>query len=83
MKNRKRMQSIVAVLAILTAAVSVQAGEFDLEEASLADRMTYHRAIDAAVWAMPLTSPDPGLITGLASQAREAIFPRTFLARIA
>ncbi len=29
---------------------------FDLTTASLADRMTYHRAIDAAVWAMPLTN---------------------------
>ena len=29
---------------------------FQLEEANLADRMTYHRAIDAAVWAMPLMS---------------------------
>lgn len=28
--------------------------EFDLQGADLHDRMTYHRAIDAAVWAMPL-----------------------------
>ena len=31
-----------------------QAEEFDLQKASLANRMSYHRAIDAAVWAMPL-----------------------------
>ncbi len=31
-----------------------QAEEFDVKKASLADRMSYHRAIDAAVWAMPL-----------------------------
>ncbi len=33
-----------------------RAEKFDLKQASLADRMTYHRAIDAAVWAMPLTN---------------------------
>ncbi len=33
-----------------------QVEKFDLEKASLAERMTYHRAIDAAVWAMPLTN---------------------------
>ncbi len=31
-----------------------QAAEFDMQEADTHDRMTYHRAIDAAVWAMPL-----------------------------
>ncbi len=35
-------------------AVTAQTEEFDLQKANLADRMTYHRAIDAAVWAMPL-----------------------------
>ncbi|MHC4570016.1 MAG: DUF1254 domain-containing protein, partial [Planctomycetota bacterium] len=30
------------------------AGEFDLQKADVHERMTYHRAIDAAVWAMPL-----------------------------
>ncbi len=30
------------------------AQEFNLKEANVHDRMTYHRAIDAAVWAMPL-----------------------------
>ena len=30
------------------------AAEFDLQKADVHDRMTYHRAIDAAVWAMPL-----------------------------
>lgn len=53
--------SIILTLAILMAtAVTIltptaaEAGEFDLSKASLADRMSYHRAIDAAVWAMPL-----------------------------
>ena len=32
---------------------AVSAG-FNLQEADVHDRMTYHRAIDAAVWAMPL-----------------------------
>ncbi|MDO6575164.1 hypothetical protein Q4528_13695, partial [Staphylococcus pasteuri_A] len=31
-----------------------QADTFDPATANTADRMTYHRAIDAAVWAMPL-----------------------------
>jgi len=31
-----------------------QGKEFDLQKADIHDRMTYHRAIDAAVWAMPL-----------------------------
>ena len=32
----------------------VPAEEFDLQKADVHDRMLYHRAIDAAVWAMPL-----------------------------
>lgn len=42
------------IVAVLMTVASVHAAEFDLQKASLADRMTYHRAIDAAVWAMPL-----------------------------
>ena len=50
----KLTQSILAVLVMLMMAAPAPAEEFDLQKASLADRMTYHRAIDAAVWAMPL-----------------------------
>jgi len=35
-------------------AASARAEAFDPAQAGLADRMTYHRAVDAAVWAMPL-----------------------------
>ncbi|ADE54718.1 DUF1214 domain-containing protein [Coraliomargarita akajimensis] len=42
----------VALLSI--AVLPVQAAEFDLNNASTDERMTYHRAIDAAIWAMPL-----------------------------
>jgi len=38
----------------MMASSGVQALEFDLRKASLADRMTYHRAIETVVWAMPL-----------------------------
>jgi hypothetical protein len=34
--------------------VLAQGDGFDLQKADVNDRMTYHRAIDAAVWAMPL-----------------------------
>ncbi len=56
MNPGKLTQSILSVLVMLMMAVPASAEEFDLQEASLADRMTYHRAIDAAVWAMPLTN---------------------------
>jgi len=42
----------MAVGMVLTA--QVNATEFDLQKADVHDRMHYHRAIDAAVWAMPL-----------------------------
>jgi hypothetical protein len=38
---------------VLTAQVNADKG-FDLQKADLNDRMTYHRAIDGAIWAMPL-----------------------------
>jgi hypothetical protein len=44
---------LLAVLASLTLALPA-AAQFDVREADIADRMTYHRAVDAAVWAMPL-----------------------------
>ena len=46
------LTAVMAVGMVLTA--QVNAKEFDLQKADLSDRMTYHRAIDAAVWAMPL-----------------------------
>ena len=56
MDMSKLTQSILAVLVMLMMAVPAPAQEFDLQKANLADRMSYHRAIDAAVWAMPLMS---------------------------
>ena len=49
-----RLRFAAAALAIAMVAAPASSEEFDLQGASLADRMTYHRAIDAAVWAMPL-----------------------------
>jgi hypothetical protein len=55
----KKLMTTLMVAAAMAAgivlpAAQVQAEEFDLQKADLNDRMTYHRAIDAAVWAMPL-----------------------------
>jgi hypothetical protein len=44
--------AVMTVWMVLTA--QVYAKEFDLQKADIHDRMHYHRAIDAAVWAMPL-----------------------------
>ena len=44
--------AVMAVWMVLTSPVSAK--EFDLQKADVHDRMLYHRAIDAAVWAMPL-----------------------------
>ncbi len=52
-----RLQILTAAKAAVLStiiATSSQADTFDPGNANLADRMTYHRAIDAAVWAMPL-----------------------------
>ncbi len=43
---------MVVVVALMAA--SAQAADFDLSKADTHDRVTYHRAIDAAIWAMPL-----------------------------
>lgn len=49
------MKKIVTLMmAVVVAAGVVQANTFDLQKANLAERMSYHRAIDAALWAMPL-----------------------------
>ncbi len=47
----KVISSILCVLLFSFHTVSAEA--FDLTKADTHDRMTYHRAIDAAVWAMP------------------------------
>ena len=54
MKKKQVFTLAVVVLIANILAVPAQAKEFDLNEADIHDRMTYHRAIDAAVWAMPL-----------------------------
>lgn len=46
------MAAVMTVGMMLTA--QVNAKEFNLQKADVHDRMHYHRAIDAAVWAMPL-----------------------------
>ena len=48
------MKKTLVMAAVLITAGLVHAAEFDLSEADTHDRMTYHRAIDAAIWAMPL-----------------------------
>ena len=52
MKDTVKTAVCVALVSIIT--TGSQAQEFDLKKAGLDDRMSYHRAIDAAVWAMPL-----------------------------
>jgi hypothetical protein len=54
MKTKRLFILAVAVLIAIILAVPTQAKEFNLNEADIHDRMTYHRAVDAAVWAMPL-----------------------------
>ena len=51
----KKMTTVVIALLMAAGMVaSAHAQEFDLQKADTHDRMTYHRAIDAAIWAMPL-----------------------------
>ena len=52
----KSKQQLIKSLVMAFAMIPIQsyAQEFNLKEANVHDRMTYHRAIDAAVWAMPL-----------------------------
>jgi hypothetical protein len=44
----------LSIIALLSSNVLAADKGFDLKNADTNDRMTYHRAIDAAVWAMPL-----------------------------
>jgi hypothetical protein len=46
------MTVVMSAALLLTSGLGVNAEEFDLQTADLSDRMTYHRTIDAAVWAM-------------------------------
>ena len=52
MQAKTLLTLILAVLIPIT--VLAQGNGFDLNKADVHDRMIYHRAIDAAVWAMPL-----------------------------
>ncbi|MGB1129451.1 MAG: hypothetical protein ACPG4K_05335 [Haloferula sp.] len=52
MKTLKTISGLMAVAMLTPAPASAEA--FDLAKADTHDRMTYHRSIDAAVWAMPL-----------------------------
>ncbi|MFZ9024716.1 MAG: hypothetical protein ACO3BO_08200, partial [Anaerohalosphaeraceae bacterium] len=54
MKIKKGYILTVTVLIAIVLAIPVQAKDFDWQQADVHDRMLYHRAIDAAVWAMPL-----------------------------
>jgi hypothetical protein len=55
MKTGRIITTLVAVMAVgVVLTTQVNAKEFDLQKADVHDRMHYHRAIDAAVWAMPL-----------------------------
>jgi hypothetical protein len=45
---------IAAMLIGIVLSAPASAEEFDLHKADVRDRMTYHRSIDAVVWAMPL-----------------------------
>ena len=56
MRTRQIFNATLAVVMAVSMAgwAWAQGKEFDLQKADVHDRMTYHRAIDAAVWAMPL-----------------------------
>ena len=52
-----RLRGIVLATVFALGAVSsttAASEEFNLADADMAERMTYNRAVDAAVWAMPL-----------------------------
>jgi hypothetical protein len=51
---KKMPTMIMAAMVMVVLPVLAQGDGFDLQKADVNDRMTYHRAIDAAVWAMPL-----------------------------
>jgi len=48
----KKLFTLILGVALSIATITAQ--EFDLQKADVHDRMTYHRSIDAAVWAMPI-----------------------------
>ncbi|CUH41170.1 DUF1214 domain-containing protein [Ruegeria atlantica] len=51
---RRSLGAIKALVLGVIVATASHAEDFDPSNANTADRMTYHRAVDAAVWAMPL-----------------------------
>jgi hypothetical protein len=46
--------TLAATLAAITFCLQAQEATFDPQSADIHDRMSYYRAVDAAVWAMPL-----------------------------
>jgi hypothetical protein len=56
MKVKSNLKAILAIVLTVGMALAahVNAKEFNVNKADVHDRMHYHRAIDAAVWAMPL-----------------------------
>jgi hypothetical protein len=54
MKSFTHIAVRIAALLLLVFSYSAYAEKFDPSDASVDERMVYHRAIDAAVWAMPL-----------------------------
>ncbi len=59
MKRLLITASLAAAMATgMALTAQVQAKEFNLQEAGVHDRMLYHRAVDAVIWAMPLMNSD-------------------------
>jgi hypothetical protein len=55
MKSKSPLiKNLIVIMALAMTPIQSYAQKFNLSEADVHDRMTYHRAIDAAVWAMPL-----------------------------
>ena len=56
MKIQSNFSTVLAIALMIGALFNapVNANGFDVKEADIHDRMHYHRAIDAAVWAMPI-----------------------------
>jgi hypothetical protein len=59
MKRLLITASLAAAMAIgMALTAQAQAKEFNLQEAGVHERMLYHRAVDAVIWAMPLMNSD-------------------------
>ena len=48
------MFRIVTAFAIFVAAATVSSRPIQAQEGSISERMLYHRAVEAVVWAMPM-----------------------------